>query len=47
LTTAQSGYQEELQRNENGEGFDLRPSVYGRTTDALASRGDEGRGQLR
>ncbi len=33
--------------SEIGEGFDLRPSVYGRTTDALASRGDEGRGKLR
>ena len=25
----------------------VRPSVYGRTTDALASRGEEGRDKLR
>ena len=48
MTTAQSGYQfKSCNVSEIGEGFDLRPSVYGHTTDALASRGDEGRGKLR
>lgn len=36
-----------MQRKRDWRGVHLRPSVYGRTTDALASGGDEGRGKLR
>jgi hypothetical protein len=40
-------WEENCNVERDGRGTTLRPSVYGHAMDALASRGDEGRGKLR